>query len=126
MKDGQQTFENIGPNGYIMINPPEGEEKLGTRIYLTIDNGEPFEIHTSCSQDISVNMVFGEYKVVAGASLKGGVFCEIPEPTNEDDEPVNGDIAEDKSDKDDNKEESEKGDDEGDSDNKKDAPVADR
>jgi len=73
----EQVFTAVNNGDIIEIQTPGGAEKLGTRTYLTIDDGEPFEIHTSCSQDIAVGMVFGDYKVIDGASLKGGAFCEV-------------------------------------------------
>ena len=48
------------------------------RIFLSVNGGEKFEIHTSCSVPIGEGSIFGDYKVIHGASLKGGEFndCE--------------------------------------------------
>ena len=75
-KEWEQIFNAVNNGDVLEIQTPEGADKLGTRTYLTIGGGEPFEIHTSCSQNIEVGMVFGNYKVIDGASLKGGPFCE--------------------------------------------------
>jgi len=78
----EQVFTSVEKGGMLEVKTPEGAEKLGTWIYLSIDGGEPTGIHTSCSQDIKVGMTLGNYKVLAGASLKGGPFCEEIPPND--------------------------------------------
>jgi hypothetical protein len=90
-KGWEQVFANVNNGDILEIQTPDGAEKLGTRTYLTIDEGEPFEIHTSCSQDIEVGMVFGHYQVVEGASLKGGQFCGVVPPDDVTADNVNSD-----------------------------------
>ena len=77
-----QVFTGLKMGDNLQINTPDGADKLGTRIYLQIGNGQRFEIHTSCSVDIGVGMTFGKYKVLSGASLKGGPLCDSLPPND--------------------------------------------
>ena len=48
-------------------------------IILLVINGDvnnTIEIHTSCSQLITIGMSFGDFKVTGGSSSKGDDFCD--------------------------------------------------
>ena len=64
--------------GALLFNVGAGDDnKLGTEIYITVDNGDETAIHTSCSQAIGVNSIFGDFTVTAGASKNGGPLDEL-------------------------------------------------
>jgi len=58
-----------------------GEDKhgtMGTEISIFVNSALNTKIHTSCSQPIGPNLVSGDFKVIEGYSLKGGLLCELP------------------------------------------------
>ena len=50
-------------------------EKMNPNIYTYIDGELDAFLHTSCSVDIYVGLLFGEFEVVGGRSLDGGLLC---------------------------------------------------
>ena len=64
---GQFTFIGKGKN-----------DKMGSEIKMYVNGVEVTKIHTSCSQPIGPGLVAGDFEVIAGLSLKGGVICPIP------------------------------------------------
>ena len=54
---------------------------FGPVIYLYTGNGTETSIHTSCSIEVNVGDVFGDFKVVAGTSRNNGAICgALPPP----------------------------------------------
>jgi hypothetical protein len=79
-KEPFETFliQNLTDNKFSFFGSKDAD-KMGAKIFLTVKNGTPVEIHTSCSKDIYVNMVFGEkYRITEGVSLDGGPLCDAP------------------------------------------------
>ncbi len=80
------TFTNVN-NGDVLsfVGDPDKQYKMGSKIRITVDGVDGYtEIHTSCSQDIYVNMVFGDYGILAGTSHEGGPLCPTDPPGEED------------------------------------------
>ncbi len=70
-KDNDFTFNGTDKNG-----------TLGTEISIYVNGQLNTNIHTSCSQPIGPGLVSGDFEVVEGYSLKGGLLC----PTHIDDD----------------------------------------
>ena len=69
----------VSPGDTFTVNGADKKGKLGTEIKIFVDGEEYTRIHTSCSQPIGVGMVFGNFEIVGGESLKGGPLCPIPD-----------------------------------------------
>ncbi len=50
---------------------------LGTEISVYVNRHLNTKIHTSCSQPIGPGLVFGDFEVIAGESLRGGPLCPV-------------------------------------------------
>ncbi|WP_319480764.1 T9SS type A sorting domain-containing protein [uncultured Draconibacterium sp.] len=72
------TFDNINNGDIFTISGVNNHGKMGPKIFLTINDGDPIEIHTSCSQPIYAGMSFGDFLIISGASHDGGMLCEYP------------------------------------------------
>jgi hypothetical protein len=70
------TFNNINKGDVLAFTGPKKDNKMGSKIKLTINDNDETSIHTSCSQDIKVGMNFGDFLVESGSSSKGGDFCK--------------------------------------------------
>ena len=88
------TLLNRGPDGLIVVTDKNGNTlfsgtvdggtpftftgldggKMGTEITITVDGGDPIQIHTSCSRPIGVGSEFGDFEVLGGSSRNGGPF----------------------------------------------------
>lgn len=66
--DPTDTFSFIGQ---------KDKGDMGTKIFLYVNDGPKYEIHTSCSVDIYAGMTWGDYYIVSGESLNGGPLCTI-------------------------------------------------
>ena len=53
---------------------------LGPYIDAYLGNGTIQNIHTSCSIEINVGDVIGDFRVIAGTSYNNGAICENDEP----------------------------------------------
>lgn len=75
--------ETVSPNGTFDLVGVDNNGTLGTKIKVYVDGDFAVEIHTSCSQDIYVGLIFesnlGNFEVVDGASLNGGDFLDCGE-----------------------------------------------
>jgi hypothetical protein len=64
------------------------EEKkgtMGTEISILIDGAET-KLHTSCSKPIGIEMIVGDVlKLTDGYSLEGGMLCEVPADSQDED-----------------------------------------
>lgn len=79
-KDGTVFEDFVDSNGLFSFSGTDKNGTLGTEISLFVDGNLATEIHTSCSKPIGPGMVFGDFEVVAGASLKGGPLCPEDNP----------------------------------------------
>ena len=75
-----KTFSNVNTGDVISFVGSKKNDKMGSKIFLTVNGNNPQEIHTSCSQDIYAGMTFGDYLIIAGTSHEGGPLCakEVP------------------------------------------------
>ena len=53
---------------------------LGPKINLFLGDGSVLNIHTSCSVEINVGDVIGDFRVIAGTSRHNGAICDNTEP----------------------------------------------
>nr|WP_319266774.1 T9SS type A sorting domain-containing protein [uncultured Draconibacterium sp.] len=72
------TLDNVNSGDIFTIDGVNKHDKMGPKIFLTINDGDPIEIHTSCSQPIYAGMTFGDFLIVSGASHDGGMLCDYP------------------------------------------------
>ena len=70
------TFNDVNNGDILEFTGPKKDDKMGSKIIITINDDHKTEIHTSCSKDIGIGMSFGDFLVEAGSSSKGGDFCE--------------------------------------------------
>jgi hypothetical protein len=72
-KDENILFKGqVKKDGDFIVQGKGNGDKLGTNIYVFVDDIEQTSIHTSCSQPIYPGLVKGDFTVVAGKSLEGG------------------------------------------------------
>ncbi len=64
--DADATFNFVG-------NDKKGT--MGTEIKIYVDGELNVKIHTSCSQEIEIGMIFGDFEIVDGYSRNGGQIC---------------------------------------------------
>jgi len=62
---------------FTVTNEADKHGKLGSEIKIYVNGEEYTKIHTSCSQPIGIGMVFGDFEIVGGESLKGGTLPSI-------------------------------------------------
>ncbi|MFV8226475.1 hypothetical protein [Christiangramia aquimixticola] len=79
-KDSQTIYSNpaLNANTAFTFNGTynkSGKTTMWTEITIKIDGITHTQIHTSCSQDIGPGMRFGDFRVIAGRSLHGGILC---------------------------------------------------
>lgn len=73
------TFENINNGDLLSFVGNKKDNKMGSKIIIVTNNdvNNATEIHTSCSQAITIGISFGDFKVKGGSSSKGGDFCDL-------------------------------------------------
>lgn len=80
-KDNVVVFEGVvNPGEQFSFSGTWGTHPtLGTEIIIYVDvNGiENTNIHTSCSELVEPNMVFGDFTIIAGESSGGGALCPM-------------------------------------------------
>ncbi|MFC2005157.1 hypothetical protein ACFLUY_02920 [Chloroflexota bacterium] len=64
--------DDVPVGGMFTFTGQDKKGTLGTEIIILVGGEESARIHTSCSQPISIGMMFGNFEVIDGASLKGG------------------------------------------------------
>ena len=78
-KDGDMIFEgDVDPGEQFTFNGTynkNGKITMWTEIIVYIDDVEHVRIHTSCSVLIGPGIVFGDFTVIRGYSLNGGLLC---------------------------------------------------
>jgi len=74
-KNGETVYSAlVQPNGeFTVIGTDNGT--FNNELKLYIGNVENTSFHTSCSQEILINMNFGDFTVMGGASKDGGRIC---------------------------------------------------
>ena len=83
-KDDDPIFADyVEPGTQFAFTGHDKKGTLGTEISIYMEVNENPElhakIHTSCSQPIGPGLVFGDFEVVEGHSLKGGPLCPFGE-----------------------------------------------
>ena len=74
-KKGEVVFDGVvQPGGEFTFSGMDKKGTLGTEISIYVGDTLNTKIHTSCSQPIAIGMVFGDFEIVAGTSLKGGAL----------------------------------------------------
>ena len=82
-KDSVVIFEGtVLPGGLFNFVGEDKNGTMGTEIIIYVDYVENTKIHTSCSQPIGPGLISGDFVVIEGYSLDGGLLC----PTDEDDD----------------------------------------
>ena len=85
-KKGEVVFNAlVSPGGQFTFDGEDKNNTLGTEISVFVDGVLNTKIHTSCSQPIGPGLVSGEFEVIEGYSLNGGLLCEAYNP------PLDGD-----------------------------------
>ncbi len=76
-KEDNTVFNSIvQPNEIFTFSHYYNETTFGSRIKIFLNGSSSYtEIHTSCSEPIGPGMVFGEFLIVKGYSLNGGLLC---------------------------------------------------
>lgn len=68
----------VGPNDPLFsFTGVDKKGTLGTDITIYINGRLHTSIHTSCSQPIGPDMIFGNFKIVYGESRNGGPLCPV-------------------------------------------------
>ena len=62
------------PGEMFTVNGADKHGKMGSEIKIYVNGEEYTKIHTSCSQPIGIGMIFGDFEIVGGESLKGGTL----------------------------------------------------
>jgi hypothetical protein len=70
----------VQPGGVFSFVGRDKKGTFGTDIIVSVNNVVNTGIHTSCSQPIGPGLVRGDFEVVSGRSLLGGVLCPLPPP----------------------------------------------
>ena len=97
-KNGDVVFnEEVAPGGQFTFDGTDtgknGDKPatLGTEITIYVNGTENTDIHTSCSQPIGPGLVRGNFIVIEGYSLNGGLICEVtPDDSTEQDADSDG------------------------------------
>lgn len=77
-QSGDPVFEGtVDPLGVFTFFGTDGNGTLGKEIEVFVDGSENVQIHTSCSKPIGPGLTFGDFEVVSGRSLDGGLLCDL-------------------------------------------------
>ena len=97
-KDGTLVFVGVvQPGETFEFFGADRNGTLGTETYLKVNGALNTSIHTSCSQPIYVGMVKGNFEIVVGSSLEGGLLaaadgtCDGSGGGDDDDDDATGD-----------------------------------
>ena len=84
-KSGAVIFDaDVDTGGEFTFNGSDDKGTMGTEIYIAVDSVQNIAIHTSCSQLIAPEMIFGAFKVIEGYSRNGGLLASGDCVSNED------------------------------------------
>ncbi len=79
-KDNVEIFNSVvQPGDLFTIYGEENDGTMGTEISLYIGGQLDTKIHTSCSKPIGPGLIAGNFLVISGYSLDGGLLCPIPD-----------------------------------------------
>lgn len=67
-----QQFAISGSDNFL-----DNKGTLGATIYISFDGGEPFALHTSCSQPIGPGTKVGSLVIISATSRNGGLTCPV-------------------------------------------------
>jgi len=74
--NGPTVFSDVVETGDIMsFFGQDNQNTLGRKIRVYIDGIFVEEIHTSCSVDLFIGQLFGDFEIVTGSSRQGGALC---------------------------------------------------
>ncbi|MDO7171318.1 hypothetical protein [Mariniflexile sp. AS56] len=77
-KDNIVAFSgNVGAGQTFTFSGKDDKGTLGTEIIIYVNGVESQRIHTSCSVPIGAGAIFGNFKVIGGASREGGELCPV-------------------------------------------------
>lgn len=71
---------DVDPGGEFTFVGTDKKGTMGTEITILVNGKENTKIHTSCSKPIGPGLISGDFVVIEGYSLDGGLLC----PTDED------------------------------------------
>jgi len=79
-KDGVELFNDVLTTNQqfevVGTYDKNGSITMWTNLEVYKNNIKHTDIHTSCSIDIRIGSVFGDFEVIFGSSLNGGEFCQ--------------------------------------------------
>ncbi len=67
--------EHVDFGAEFTFNGSDDKGTMGTEIYIAAGGVQNVAIHTSCSQTIAPEMIFGNFKVIEGYSRNGGLLA---------------------------------------------------
>jgi hypothetical protein len=83
-KDNILVFDEVvAPNSAFTIVGSDKKGTFGNELIFMVNGSEHARVHTSCSNPIGPGLVAGDFTVLSGYSLKGGLLCPVntpPEP----------------------------------------------
>ena len=75
---GKTLFSGtLAPGEEFTVVPRPGQDKLSSDISIYVNGAFNAKVHTSCSQPIGPNAVYGDFEVVAGRSKDNGAMCPL-------------------------------------------------
>lgn len=76
-KDNDTVFDGqVMPGEHFEFSGTDKKGTLGTEVLISVNGHFAQAIHTSCSVEIGIGSVFGDFVVVDGSSRNGGQFCQ--------------------------------------------------
>lgn len=85
--DNSILFQDTVDHGEIInISQSEGSATMGDNIKIYVNSSYYGKFHTSCSSPIGPGLVIGDFKILSGASLLGGILCPVETPPDDCDE----------------------------------------
>jgi len=77
-KDHAGIFDRqVTPGETFTFFGADDKGTMGTEIKVFVDDVEHTKIHTSCSKPIGPGLVSGDFEVISGHSLEGGLLCPL-------------------------------------------------
>ena len=77
-RDGQAVFDDtVAAGGEFTFSGLDKWGTLGVEISIYVDGVLNAEIHTSCSVEIGLGLIAGDFEVTEGYSRNGGLMCPI-------------------------------------------------
>ncbi len=67
----------VAPGGTFTFSGTDNKGTLGTEISIFVDGDFNTEIHTSCSVPIGPGLIMGDFAVISGYSMRGGLLCPV-------------------------------------------------